>query len=91
MKEQKNEKFGLVPPEIDYISSKFRIKLPIDDTHFSDPWKLRIYAAKLLQKEIGDEVQLTTMKVKRPLFIHRLGSRLFGRVPNARLYITIKF
>jgi hypothetical protein len=93
MKEQKDyEKLPLQPPEIQYISTRRVIKIPVTDPHFSgSPWELRVYAAKLVEQEIGDEVEVTALQVKQPSAATKRVARLFNRVPNARLYLTIKF
>jgi hypothetical protein len=79
------------PPETKYIASVHVLKVPVTDEHFGNPWRLRLYAADLLAQEIGDEAQLTDLKVKKPSLAAKSLARLLGTVPNARLYATIKF
>jgi hypothetical protein len=40
---------------------------------------------------LGDEAQITSLKVKKPGLLERLTSRLRHRTPNAHLHVTIKF
>lgn len=79
------------PPEIKYISSVHVLKIPVTDEHLGHPWELRLYAAELLAQEIGDEAQMTELKVKGPSVMNKTVAKLLRRVPNARLYATIKF
>jgi hypothetical protein len=79
------------PPETRYISANYVLKVPITDPHFDSPWKLRVYASKLINQRIGDEVQLTSMKVKKPTLTNKSLAKIFNRTPNARLYVTTKF
>ena len=85
------EKFELVPPEIEYMSARYVLSIPITDRHLENPWQLRLRAAKLLERRLGDQVQLTTLKVKKPSMILKSLARLRNQVPNARLYVTVKF
>jgi len=81
----------LQPPEPEYISAKFKLKLPVDDEHFENPWQLRVYAAKLIENKLGDEIQVTDLVVKKPGFFRKLAARLLKRTPEARLFLTVKF
>lgn len=86
-----NDQLPFQPPEITYISSVHVLKIPVTDEHLGHPWQLRLYAAELLAQEIGDEAQMTELKVKGPSVLSKSVARLFKRTPNARLYATIKF
>lgn len=85
------EDFSVVPPEPDYIAERYVLKLPVTDKHFESKWKLRVHAERMLERQLGDEVQLTSLKVKKPSLANRGVSRAFKRTPEARLYVTIKF
>jgi len=85
------EKFELIPPEIEYMSAQYVLAIPVTDRHLNNPWKLRLRAAKLLERKLGDHVQLTALKVKRPGLKARLTAWLHHQVPTARLYVTVKF
>jgi hypothetical protein len=89
--EPDNDQLPFQPPEIKYISSVHVIKVPVTDEHLGHPWQLRLYAAELLAREIGDEAQMTGLKVKGPNLFNKTFAKLLRRVPNARLYATIKF
>src|SRR4051794_8341627 len=71
----------LVAPEVDFIATRYVVKLPYNDQHFKDRWKLRLYAAKLVERKLGDDVQLTSLKVKKPGVTARTTAKLLGRVP----------
>lgn len=85
------EKFDLQPPEPEYVAENYVISIPLDDKHFDSPWELRKYAAKKLEHQLGDEIQVTSLKVKKPNFLSRYWSRLRGQEPQAKLYLTVKF
>lgn len=83
--------FSVIPPEPDYIAERYVLKLPVDDRHFASRWDLRLHAEKLLERQLGDKVQLTSLKVKKPSLANRGVSKALKRTPEARLFITIKF
>jgi hypothetical protein len=80
------------PPEIKYIASRHVVKIPVDDPHFSgSPWELRLFATERVEQEIGDDVQVTSIEVKQPSPMTKRMVRIFGRIPNAKVYATVKF
>ena len=85
------EEAPMQPPEPEYISAKFKLKLPVSDPHFDTPWELRKYSTRLVVNKVGDEVQVTDMKIKQPGFFSRLWARLRGREPEAKVFVTVKF
>lgn len=89
--EEAQEDFPLVPPEIHFLADRYVIKLPLSDPHFESPWELRVHVAKILENHLGDEVELTSMKVKKPHLIAKRVARLKGQEPCARAIVTIKF
>lgn len=86
-----DESLPLQPPEPDYVSEVYRLTVPANDKHLKDPWELRKYAAKLLEKKIGDEAQVTAVKLKMPGLLSRFTAKMFNKAPQARLRITVKF
>ena len=90
--ETKNdEAFGLIPPETRYLSTRYLVKIPVTDKHLKDRWELRKHAAKLVERSLGDEVQVTSMKVKKPHILRKSFAKLQGQEPYARAYVTVKF
>lgn len=85
------EKLPFEPPEPEYVAEQYIIKIPVTDKHFKSPWELRKYAAKLIEKELGDNIQLTDLKVKKPGPISRIIAKILRRTPQAKLHATIKF
>lgn len=85
------EKISFEPPEPQYIAEKEVFEIPLSDPRLNKPWELRLYATELVKQRIGDEAQVTSLKVKRPRLIRKTLARLHGREPQARLYVTIKF
>ena len=90
-KEDEPEKFSLIPPEVHYLSTNFIVRLPVNDYHLKNPWELRLYAAQLIEQRLGDDVQLTGLKVKKPTALERSKAKLLKREPQAKLLATIKF
>ena len=91
MEAEEPEKFDVIPPEIEYMSARYTIHVPVTDRHFENPWKLRLFAAKLLERRIGDQIQLTSLKVKKPGPAAKAVAKLRHQIPNAQLRETIKF
>lgn len=85
------DKFVLAPPELGYVSEKYVLKVPVTDRHLHNPWHLHLYASQLLERQLGDQVQVDTLKVKKPHLPTRAAARLLRREPHARLYVTVKF
>lgn len=86
-----DDKLPFEPPEPKYVAEHYILRIPVTDKHFKSPWELRKHAAKLLEKELGDDVQLTSLKVKQPGYPAKLWAKLTGKVPEAKLHVTIKF
>lgn len=82
---------NVIPPETQYLSESYVLRIPANDQHLHSPWQLRLYALELLEKEIGDEVQLTSLRVKKPRLVAKGTAKLRGQAPHARLFVTIKF
>ena len=89
--QEEPEDLPFAPPDLDYLSEIYVVEVPLDDTHLSNRWQLRLYAEHILQRRLGDEVQLTSLRVKRPHVVGRTKAKLFKHVPVARLYVTVKF
>jgi hypothetical protein len=89
--EATDETLAFIPPETHYLSSVYTVTLPADDKHFESPWKLRLFAAKLVERKLGDQAQVTDLRVKQPHLIAKSKARLLKRAPSARLLVTIKF
>jgi len=85
------QQLPFVPPETHYLSEHYIVKLPVSDPRFGDPWQLRLYVAKLVEHRLGDQVQLTSMKIRQPHVIAKGVARLRKREPVARAFVTIAF
>lgn len=85
------EEYPMVPPEVHFLADRYIVKVPMSDPHFSSPWELRVHVARLLQRHLGDEVELTSMKVKKPRFIGKTKARLLKQEPCARAIVTVNF
>jgi hypothetical protein len=81
----------LIPPEVRFLSDRYIVKLPLSDPHFKNPWELRLHVAKILEGHLGDTIELTSLKIRRPHFIAKTKARLLKREPYARAYVTLKF
>ena len=85
------EDLPFAPPEMHYLSTRYIVHIPVTDEHLRDRWELRVYASKLVEHKLGDEAQVTAMKIRRPHLISKTKARLRNQVPQARLLLTVKF
>lgn len=85
------EDLPFAPPEIKELSERYIVRVPISQAPWHDRWQLRLYAEKELETRLGDQVQLTSMRVHKPHIISKTKARLLKREPEARLVVTIKF
>ena len=81
----------LIPPEVHFLADRYMVKLPLSDPHFANPWELRVHVAKILERHLGDQIELTSMKVRRPHLLAKTKAKLRGQTPYARAYVTLKF
>ena len=89
--EEKLEQLPFAPPETHYVSERYIIEVPASDVRHKSPWKLRLYAVSQLSSKLGDEAQVTSLKVKKPHLVAKSKARLLKRPPQARLFVTVKF
>lgn len=89
--EETLEDLPFAPPETKELAERYTVTIPISDERIHDRWQLRIYAEKSLEHRLGDNVQLTSMKVHKPHLVSKTKARLLKREPEARLIVTIKF
>jgi hypothetical protein len=88
---QEEDKLAFEPPEPGYITEKEVFEIPLTDERLGKPWELRLYATELVANKIGDQAQVTSVKVKKPRLVRRTLAKLRKQEPCARLYVTIKF
>lgn len=86
-----SDKLAFEPPEPGYITEKEIFEIPLTDERLGKPWELRLYAVELVRQKIGDEVQVTSLKVKKPRLMRKTLAKIKKQEPSARLYVTIKF
>jgi hypothetical protein len=82
---------AVVPPETHYLAAHYIVQIPVTDKHLQNRWELRKHAAKMVERSIGDEVQVTSLKVRKPRLIKKSVAKLRGQTPCARAYVTVKF
>lgn len=85
------EDLPFIPPDTHYLAERYIVRVPISQAPWHDRWQLRLYAEKELERQLGDAVQLTSMKVHKPHVLAKTKARLLKREPEARLVVTIKF
>jgi ubiquitin-protein ligase len=85
------EDLPFAPPEMHYLSTRYIVHIPVTDGHLKDRWDLRVYAVKLVERKLGDEAQVTAMKVRQPHLISKTKAKIRNEVPQARLLLTVKF
>jgi hypothetical protein len=88
---EETESLPVVIPELRYLTAKYIVRVPAGDRHFQSRWELRKYAEQLVEAKLGDEVQLTSMKVRKPHLLAKTKARLLKQEPSARLLVTVKF
>ena len=89
--EEKFEDLPFAPPETHYLAERYVVKVPVSKAPLDNRWELRLFAEKELESRLGDEVQLTSLRVHKPHLIARGKARLFKLEPEARLVVTVKF
>lgn len=89
--EEKFEDLPFAPPETHYLAERYIVNVPVSRVPFDNRWELRVFAERELERRLGDEVQLTSMKVHKPHLIAKSKARFFKREPEVRLVVTIKF
>jgi hypothetical protein len=85
------ESLPFAPPDTHYLAERYTVLIPVSDERVNDHWQLRLYAEKQLEARLGDEVQLTSMKVHKPHVLSKTKARILKREPEARLVVTVKF
>ena len=86
-----HEDYPMLPPEVHFLADRYVVKVPMSDPHFSSPWELRVHVAKLLQRHLGDEVEMTSIKVRKPHLIAKAKARVLKQEPCAKAIVTINF
>lgn len=91
--QQEPEDLPFIPPDLHYLSERYTVTIPVSDERYvtNDRWKLRLYAEKMLERRLGDAIELTSMRVHKPHLVSKTKARLQNRQPEARLVVTIKF
>lgn len=89
--EETYDSLPFAPPDTHYLAERYIVMIPISDERMSDRWQLRLYAEKKLEQRLGDQVQLTSMKVRKPHLLSKTKAKLLKRQPQARLIVTVKF
>jgi hypothetical protein len=74
-----------------YLFSTHEILVDNSLKSLNTPEGLKAYAAKTLKRIMGDEVTVSSVKLKRPGLISKLASKKKGKNPQARLYVITKF
>jgi hypothetical protein len=89
--EEKLQDLPFAPPDLHYLSERYIVKVPLSQAPMENRWELRLYAEKELERRLGDEVQLTSMRVHKPHLISKTKAHLLRQEPVARLVVTVKF
>ena len=85
------EKLAFEPPEPGYIAEKQVFLISMNESRMRTPWGLRLYAEELVRERLGDDAQITSVKVKKPKLMSKAKAKLSHQEPPARLCVTIKF
>ncbi|SRR6266404_7399622 len=91
-KEETIDDMPFVPPEIHELAEQYIVQLPASDPYFTKSrWEQRLHIERILEQRLGDAVQLTSIKVRKPHIIAKTKARLLKCEPCARAFVTIKF
>jgi len=85
------DKLAFEPPEPGYIAEKQVFLIPMSESRLRTPWGLRLYAEELIKERLGDDAQITSVKLKSPKLISKAKAKISRQEPPARLCVTIKF
>ena len=89
--ELQTEEYPMVPPEVHFLDDKYLVKLPVSQAQFDSPWDMRLHITGVLEQQIGDHVEVKSLKVKKPRLIAKSKARLLKREPYVRAYVTVEF
>ena len=87
----KDDTFIPEPPEDQAVREIYIIAVEYTDKLNSNDDYLKSYASKLLKRQLGDDAEVESVKVKKPGRVSRRISRALNRVPQAKLHIKTKF
>jgi hypothetical protein len=85
------EHLEMAPPVAECISAHYLIKVPATDEHLKAGDKLNAYALRVLEKKLGDDLELKSLKVKQPGISAKTMAKLRGKLPDAKIYVTVDF
>jgi len=85
------DKLAFEPPEPGYIAERQIFLIPMDESRLRTPWGLRLYAEELVRERLGDDAQITSVKLKGPKLLSKAKAKISHQEPPARLCVTIKF
>lgn len=89
--EETLEDLPFAPPDMHYLAEHYVVKIPLSHISGEKGWDLRLHVAKILQNAIGDEIELTNLKLRQPHLMAKSIARLRRHEPYARAYVTVKF
>jgi hypothetical protein len=74
-----------------YILSKHKILVDYTLKSLQTPEGIHAYARRALKRVLHDDAEISKVKLKKPSVISRAISKMGGKTPQARLYVTTKF
>ncbi len=93
MQDKNNLEISIPLEEMDgqFIYESYTVAVPLKDSFLDDPTEVKKYAKKTIKKHLGDEVDVSKVKVKKPGMFKKSMSKLVGRQPMAHLLVVTKF
>lgn len=91
MQDQNQEKEFIPEIENQTIFSKHKILVDSSLKSLQTPEGVNSYAKKAVKRVIGDDAEISAVKLKRPNIFKKASAKLFNRTPQAKLYVTTKF
>jgi phage gp46-like protein len=80
-----------VPLDNQFILSKHKIVVDNSLKSLDSLESAKKYAKQALQRVMHDEVEINSIKIKRPGIFKKGTLKLVRKSPKARLYVTTKF
>jgi hypothetical protein len=74
-----------------FIFSTHKILVDSSLKSLQNPETAKRYAKRIINRVVGDEAEVSSIKVKMPSIISKSLAKLSKKTPQARLYVVTKF
>ena len=77
--------------ENQFIYESYVVTVPADNSFLDDPKKLTTYAKKTVKRHLGDEAEVSKVKLKKPGLVKKGFDRILRRQVMASFIVVTKF